>query len=350
MSSLEIVGQTAPSFNGNISKTLLFFGHQYRFQESLIKQMNLFGANIDDYKFSNGAMLNLIIEPSGDSYNLYLSLVYSGEDKKNTHGKKYWIDDKNKEVNNGNKYYFEPKNITVAKDEFKGIFKNSSSITENISCYFVRHGKAKHNIVFTVNLETNTDLVKPTNDVAIINGGKILSKKSQSIDYVFVSDLIRTQQTAALFLQHYNGTKPKKIFVLPCLHELNSGNKGVDKKIQAPYYYYENQTTCNHSNEDRFYEKNPKTCTKITIENSDIPLVWLEYENFFANNEEHRTPDNQEICNNDHFLGIALNIITQITQVNTGQKSLNGGGNPKKRTTRKSQKTRKPRKSRKSTR
>jgi hypothetical protein len=34
----EIVTTNAPTFTGKIDKTLLFFGHQYRFQESLIKK------------------------------------------------------------------------------------------------------------------------------------------------------------------------------------------------------------------------------------------------------------------------------------------------------------------------
>lgn len=351
--ALEIVHKTVPPFTGEIDKTLLFFGHQYRFQESLINKMRNFGAEIEDYKFSNGAMLNLIIEPIGDSYNLYLSLVYSGEDKKNTHGKKYWIDNETQQVNNA-KYYFKPKNITVAKNKFNAIFENTVDLNEPVSCYFVRHGKAKHNEVMTVNFETNTELIYPTNDPAIIEGGSILSEKSKSIDYIFVSDLIRTQQTAALFLQAYIGRiAPDKIYVLPCLHELNSRNNGEDKKIERPFYYYENQTTCNHNDTDNFYIKNPKTCKEITIKAVPKTLDWSAYENFFAKYEKHRTPDNPEICNVNHFLGIALDIIYG-TSMETGTRRLNGGKTTKKRTTRKAitarkyKKPQKPRKSRKS--
>ena len=236
---LEIVQQDDLIFNGStIDKTLLFFGHQDRFQASLIKKMNLFGANIKEYKFSNGAMLNLIINPHGDSYNLYLSLVYTGDTDANTSGKKYWVDNRNNQVNNA-RYYFEPKKITVTKENFNGIFKNTVYLEDTVSCYFVRHGKATHNAVMTVNLETNTDLVNQTNDPAIIKGGEILKNLTEKIDYIFVSDLIRTQQTASLFLQGYSGTTPEKIYVLACLHELNSGNKGIDKSITSPYYYYE---------------------------------------------------------------------------------------------------------------
>jgi hypothetical protein len=357
--TLEIVESNAPviKYEGKIDKTLLFFGHQDRFQESLIKKMNEFVTKIEDkianYKFSNGAMLNLIIEPSGINYNLYLSLVYTGDDSANKPDKIYWIDYTKTQVNNA-KYHFESKTITVTKTDFDRIFKNKSEVNETISCYFVRHGKATHNAVMIVNLERNTNLVKPLSDTAIIDGGNILTKLTEKIDYIFVSDLIRTQQTASLFLQGYSGKTPEKIYVLACLHELNSRNDGLDKPIEPPYYYYENETTCNHNFQDGFYRKNPKICDKITIKNADTridkikELDWSKYEPYFTSN--HRTPDNQQICNDYHFLGIALDIIFG-SSVPTNARSLNGG-KPKRptRKSRKSQKLRKPRKSRKSTR
>lgn len=339
---LEMAEQNNNIFTGEIDKTLLFFGHQHRFQESLIKKMNDIDANISNYKFSNGAILNLVIEPSDISYNLYLSLEYSGDISANKTGEKYWIDTTQTPVNNA-KYNFELKKITVTKDDFNRLFKNSSPITKTISCYFVRHGKAKHNIVKTVNLEKNTDLVNPSNDIAIIKGGEILSIKTNSIDYIFVSDLIRTQQTAALFLQGYTGKTPDKIYVLPCLHELN----GKMETTNLPYY--ENQTTCNHNENDTFYKDTAKTCKEITIKTVSKTLEWSEYEKFFTEYDKHRTKGNQEICNNEHFLGIALKIITSTTNIITGVYSLNGG-KPKKRTTRKARKSQKPKKSRKSTR
>ena len=378
--ALEIITGTTPvdGFTGEIGKTLLFFGHQYRFNESLIKKMNECGTNIEDYKFSNGAILNLIIVPTyNKNYELYLSLVYTGDAKANTTGKKYWVAYEKEASNQANIYYFQPQNITVTKYKFNEKFKNNSEFDKAISCYFVRHGKAKHNAVMVVNTETNTDLVNP-NDDAIKEGGKtlygILSRDTQSIDYIFVSDLIRTQQTASLFLQGYTDVKPtdvkptdakptvtipKEIYVLACLHELNSRNKGLDQPTKGPYYYFENQTTCNHNDNDKFYNStgNPKTCKEITIKNETKKqnetknLNWTDYEQNFT--DDHRTSENQIECNDKHFLGIALDIITKTTEVNTGTRSLNGG-KPKKRTTRKSSKSqkpttqRKPRKSRKS--
>jgi hypothetical protein len=321
--------------------------------------MNIRGANIKEHKFSNGAMLNLIIQPNGDYYNLYLSLVYSGDSgdsgdtNVNKTDKKYWVHDK-KHVKSG-KILFKPITILVHKNEFKGVFKNNYDLKETISCYFVRHGRAIHNNYTRAQKLTKTDkntqLVDTNDDSVIKNGGKALALLTKTINYIFVSDLIRTQQTAALFLQGYltpDNITPDEIFVLPCLHELN---KGQESSLLP---YYENQTTCNHSDADKFYDEHYKNagnpeCIDITVNNLRKKFKWSEYESFFP--EKHRTKENQKICDKDHFLGIALNSILGTTST-TGIRSLNGG--KPKRTTRKSSKSqkpttqRKPRKSRKS--
>jgi len=385
---LEIVTTSTPDLTGKkIDKTLLFFGHQDRFQESLIKKMNLFGANIGECKFSNGAMLNLIIEPNDTKYNLYLSLVYTGDASANKPKEVYWVAD-NKNIDDY-KFMFNRFNKTVGKELFNQTFNINKDITETISCYFVRHGQAYHNTLKSIyqkvfNSKINTDLVNQYNDKAIIDGGEHLATLTTTIDHIFVSDLIRTQQTAALFLQGYTAQVNRpvpEVYVLPCLHELNDGAGDGTAQLLA---YYENKTNCRNKKDLDEWKKTfgsyvstrgKKLCDEIKIP-AEIPLNWDFYKKFYnyyrddsirirkifnyltkklsfsnKNNADNNEKINEEInadnqlCRDNHFLGLAFDIINS---VNTPPTTPPTGGKPKKRTTRKSQKSRKSRESRKS--
>jgi len=400
-----------PTAPNEPEKTFLFFIHQNRMKTSVVKTFNELGkhSSIDfnpidaEIRFYNACIVKMTIAPTDSNSNnkLSLSLEYNGDISAKKTKNVYWvtpqtengveeklqykIEDKSVEANiiqdnavivNNDQYNpikvnrieevpdtrLTPRNITIPSTKLKEILYFEQDVKTPITCYFVRHGVATHNDEKKLfKTEYNTEL-EDHNDPKIITAGEKFSviNKDNNIDAIFVSDLIRTQQTAGLFLRGYignNNQKPLRLFVLPCLHELNKENPDgvVDKK----WHYPENQTTCRDletKTKIKYFNLflDPKNCSKISLGNAIVNLNWDYYKNFYNAKFKYDFRDykdeEESPCANSHFLGIVLDNLNTFSQTTTG------GRITKKRTTRKSSKSqkpttpRKPRKSRKSTR
>jgi hypothetical protein len=403
-------------------KTFLFFIHQNRMKTSVVKTFNELGkyssnefSQIDEKtRFYNACIVKLTISATDASGNnqVSLSLKYNGDTSAEKKNKLYWvtpdtpdsvkeilniinrpnakrIEENPNEINStGGEYVnevkskviFTTRNIVIPNENLKQILHLKTNIEAPITCYFVRHGVATHNDETKyIKYEINTELVDK-NDSNIITAGEKFSEINNNIDAIFVSDLIRTHQTATLFLSGYSkkNTIPDKVHVLPCLHELNKSAEDGEFQLLA---YYENKTNCRNKKDldewektfgRRFSTRGKKLCDEITIAGKErpIPLDWDFYKKFYNyyrddstrirktfnyltkklsfsnnNNADNNDKINEEInadnqlCRDNHFLGLAFDI------VNTPPT----GGKPKI-TTRKARKSQKPRKSRKSTR
>ena len=365
-------------------KTFLFFIHQNRMKTSVVKMFNELGKSSPNFnpidekiRFYNACVVKLtILETVNNVNTLTLSLEYNGDVSAKKSKDVYWttygtensveenklnkdVLHKNQVEANNSEYnpvnvtriednpdnIFTPRTIAIPYEKLKEILHIEQEIKTPITCYFVRHGVATHNDEKKyIKLEKNTELVDH-NDPKIITAGAKFAEinKNRKIDAIFVSDLIRTQQTSGLFLQGYY--KPQippslRLFVLPCLHELNKANP--DGIIDPYWHYPENQTTCR---DGEF--KNMKNCSKISLGNAIVTLNWVFYKNFYKINttKEFReySDEKNSPCAKTHFLGIVLDNLQTFSTMTTG-------GKPKKRTTRKARKSQKPKKSRKSTR
>ena len=394
---------TAPKIPG---KTFLFFIHQNRLKTSVVKTFNELGkyssnefSQIDEKtRFYNACIVKFTISATDASGNneVSLSLEYNGDTSAEKKNKLYWVtpDTQNsvEETPNVNrieetsKVIYKTRTIAIPNENLKQILHLKTNIETPITCYFVRHGVATHNDETKyIKDEINTELVDK-DDPKIITAGKKFSEinKDNNIDAIFVSDLIRTQQTAGLFLSGYYNNKQipgnLPVHVLPCLHELNKSAEDGGFQLLA---YYENKTNCRNKKDlddwektfgRRFSTRGKKLCDEIKIpQRYPIPLNWDFYKKFynnyrddstrirktfnyltkklpFSNNNNTDNNDNineeinadNQLCRDNHFLGLAFDII------NTPLTNTSIGGKPKKRTTRKSQKPQKPRKSRKS--
>lgn len=141
------------------------------------------------------------------------------------------------------------------------------------------------------------------------------------IESVFVSDLIRTQETASNFLSQLSNFNEKTpIIVLPCLHEsteLDGSKSSLGYFTQSNKGYgFENLTDCdikntpiigNASENNIPFKGDQYRCYNITIKGNTIPIDWGIYLNFY--NDKMREPElmynrNRNHCRDNHFLGM----------------------------------------------
>jgi broad specificity phosphatase PhoE len=102
--------------------------------------------------------------------------------------------------------------------------------TEKIVFYIVRHGKSQHNEGFNTHLISDTHVIRKTD----ADRNSIIKAAEQiQIDLrdnpmtMFVSDLLRTRETAYEILKKMYREKRIPLVVLPCSHEVASvGNNG----------------------------------------------------------------------------------------------------------------------------
>jgi len=161
--------------------------------------------------------------------------------------------------------------------------------------------------------------------------------KEKVLDKVFVSDLIRTQQTAEYFLSQLNNTQfPQNtpIVVLPCLHELREDEtdgqltwyKGLSQATRIiplgtthGVMNRENNTNCRATSKEKSSSMNPyvrKDCSMIMVNEKSIPIDWSLYHNFYKgynkigyyNETGYRDQNNlyRKACKDHHFIGIVL--------------------------------------------
>ena len=160
--------------------------------------------------------------------------------------------------------------------------------------------------------------------------GKAFSNEfNGKLDAVFVSDLIRTQQTAGYFLSELTNQQfiaETQIVVLPCFHELRNNEKDGQKTVrkglsQATRIFTlgtthgvlnrENNTNCRATIEEKSWSLNPyvqKDCSTIMVGEISHNIDWSLYKDFYKGYRDQNKLYRKE-CINHHFIGIFLNYI-----------------------------------------
>jgi len=312
----------------SIEENYIFFTHQYRLKHSLIGTLNELGFGIPKKKFSNNAIIRLTLSPNPDNDSLIVNLImiHNGDVETNKKGEDYWVVGQDMTRDN----------MSINKEDFCEKFKinmDSFNINNIINCYFIRHGEAEHNTnknFLTRHLKDNTKLtIGPESKQAMKEAGIALNNALQngSINAIFVSDLIRTQQTAGYILSElieienrnngsnrYNINLP--IIVLPCLHESTSGDGKGAFNILAR----ENQTDCRE--DGAFYTKK---CSSISIEGTDLPIKinWSLYKSFYGGYYRDYITNSRYKCRDNHFLGLFFNNKGEIDRDNRDMSTIN---------------------------
>lgn len=371
--------------------TTVFFTHQYRLK---IYVLDRFNALIENHNITTGA--EKMMYPSLDFFNgcilflrigvgrlglvgertISLEMIHQGNITENTPKmERYFKMDT---------FHTTPPNVSpyvplyvdgiILKRFFDiDINKLDPNIVYNV--FFVRHGDAEHNTKYELirvggkavkvpNVKINTDLtplgIQQTKGSGIaFTRWVLLNYKKYGIDRIdigFVSDLIRTQQTAANFFtgvieeskimqdsRIIDRNDRKKtllgdfsvslkytiIVVLPCLNELESGSpdgsrtlmQGIGKfasavttlGVASSFASRENQTNCRTTLTEYGFKKRPYEAFGYTVKDCSrlqelgFPIDWTFYNNFYKGYRD-QTTFGRDRCRNTHFLGIFFNI------------------------------------------
>ena len=213
--------------------TAFFFTHQDRLRTSIIKKFNemvigdmrsSIGPWFDKKaQFFNGCILYLKLKKKNgndldDQWTFELSMVYEGDPAARSRNKRYF---KTSLSENPNDILFQKLTMNLALDSrfLVNLHINPADLDNNTiyNLFFMRHGQAEHNVKFVYNPRINTELTNAGKQQAR-DAGNFWAKWAEqngifSIDYFCVSDLLRTQQTAAMFLfgvQNYTYKNPQR--------------------------------------------------------------------------------------------------------------------------------------------
>ena len=193
-----------------------FFSHQDRLRTSIIKRFNMLNSTHFNKKakFFNGCILYLQIIKRNehawdDQWKFELSMIYEGEALEGNRrgGKDIYFRGNNFTAYDEYNIEFKPVIQILTPELLQSIFHidpNYLDWNTIYNLYFMRHGEAQHNVKFLYNPYINTELT-PRGKLQARDAGNKWAKWAQqhgisSIDYFCVSDLFRTQQTAAMFL------------------------------------------------------------------------------------------------------------------------------------------------------
>lgn len=314
-------------------------------------------------RFMNAALLKMVVNESTISINM----EYSGEvDSKEKKGDKYV-------------YYTNPNDDFTFSDRVRQgdfltipfqpivipnlIFQTGKNDTDYVF-YLIRHGQGEHNVLkgfSKMNAPVDANLTDEGVAQAVRSGENFVERRKAPnspllLDYLFGSDLRRTRDTIAAFLQPFPaniGTlnHSDSIYVLPCAHELSynvkngscDGNQGITPN--------ENKSSCTSktcTTTTPFYENNKQDVSEMLNTRS---LNWEYYENFYKGNRNKRGPDSRQ-CRNTNMIQEAITIIESLersSDVNVKGVLQIGGKKRKtrrKRTNRKKKSSRRSRKSR----
>ena len=276
-------------------QTCLFVTHQARLKCLFNEFMN--PNRIQDlipYRFMNGCVLRLTLMYD----TMELSLVDNGEIDESKPGYIFYV---KPDVNEPDVNYTQPrqppKESSYRIITFRDISVDTpSSIqkymnpTLKIVYYLIRHGQGTHNVTSGTTKKYNQVFGEADAELTNIGiqqasdvGDKlaVLLKDSNTVDHIFVSDLIRTQQTAATIYKQLSSKEvnvTKMLVVIPCSHELTYSGQGCDgNQWSVPR---ENMTKCIQI----------KDCQKIVY---DIPVDWSVYNAFYNGTRRSHTSDNK---------------------------------------------------------
>ena len=202
----------------------------------------------------------------------------------------------------------------------------------------------------------NEIYIKKNGELQSILAGNVFSKilpENETIKAVFVSDLVRTQETAGFFLSQLtnnNQLNPSTpIIVLPCLHELANGEKDGDQTRRKAFSQAtriftlgttqgvmnrENNTNCREDNKSYF----KKDCSTIKVGNKVMYINWELYKIFYKGYRDENKWGRKE-CKDHHFLGIFFENFVSDENFNNSQvvvaNRIEEGGRRKRRQTKK---------------
>uniref|UniRef100_A0A6C0IA55 Uncharacterized protein n=1 Tax=viral metagenome TaxID=1070528 RepID=A0A6C0IA55_9ZZZZ len=355
-------------------------------------------------RFQNAAILKLTIYNQGkkdEKQTTYaeLTLFYQGElEDAETNTNPYFVSDIESNIRRPRHFFkvainSEQDQIQFADFFGQDIFKLLDTIGsgyDGLTFYIVRHGRAWHNVTVKEQFSKgfgiehhggrvlqkggwttlDTDLT-PKGVKQAVNASNILKillgnfDNPNRIQYVFVSDLARTFQTAFYISKVLEGfiVNPKFI-VLPCSNETqNDGKLNRNDNIDCDTPSTITGKTKNLFNQENFpgckvengktncetYKKtlklpqrdDPNPNDKSNISDVSVELDWTHYLRFY--NNQMRTGSNTGDCNNTNMFQEAIKILRTIIVIGTNTYDSNsaGAGGPSQGGRRRSRKNKK---------
>ena len=250
------------------------------------------------HRFQNGSIIKLEINKD----EIKINLLFNGEIDERKPTYIYYVKPNTIDINAEKKQY----QIQEFPEIILKNYNISSGKNINYVFYLIRHGQAEHNILSGVKKLTsakNTDLTSIGKEQALTSGQMLLENiGSQSINFIFASDLSRTHQTMGLIISKIKtNILNNKIIILPCSHELS-----YTKKSNCDYgtsYFNtpnENISTCNL---DKQFINN---CNNIY----NIPIDWDYYVSYY--NGTRKNSKNKKNCSDINMIELSIEYINNI--------------------------------------
>ena len=261
----------------------------------------------------------------------------------------------------------EPYIIELDKDLLLGLLPLLTEINNEIISnkhfifYLVRHGEGNHNVMKKQLFGTLRKIgaqtfgsKSPSTETRLYDSKLTLKGQEQAtksaeylnkyittkIDFIGVSDLERTRETALYFLNtlnrdFFNQTSYVRInengvslnhfnlFVIPCSHELTyTPNKNCDEKQLFANLATENKSLCNFSNIN-----NSKYTCKIYNRSGleGLSLNWNYFIKFYGNSTRMDKSGERSRCRNTNFINEMLKIIKEELKIQQQIQQQNGG-------------------------
>ena len=275
-------------------QTCLFVTHQARLKCLFNEVMN--PNRLQDlipYRFMNGCVLRLTVVMD----RMVLSLVDNGDIEESKPGYIFYV---KPDVNESEINYTTPRqrpNESYRIITFREIIIDTPSSIKKymnpelkIVYYLIRHGQGTHNVTSGASKRYNqlfgdmdAELTTPGISQAETVGDKLVELlQGTPVNYIFVSDLIRTQQTAATLYKRLSNQNvniiTKKLVVIPCSHELTYSRQGCDgNQWSTPK---ENMARC----------VNITDCQRMVY---DVPVDWSLYDVFYNGTRRRSHTDNK---------------------------------------------------------
>ena len=272
-------------------------------------------------KFKNCAILKLTISQN----NFSISLEYNGELSHTENGKtkdKYFVRPVpvhiqrivETSVLSSNEVVFQPfvtsDNAKLAQVIQSLNLKNADLQNYNYTFYIIRHGDGEHNKAKVDGTKLAKTLSGELEDAKLTLEGVNQATEAGNalvnfilngsiVDYLFASDLIRTRQTLKKIydiVKPKSGIKNEKIYIVPCLHELDFKKSNVNpitkqsQNCDAQQFgqAIENKNKC------------PRTLSKDKYcpDTDGLPNDWTNYFDFYGNGTRTAPGMRKKQCRN----------------------------------------------------